>query len=318
MFNSTVARITTRRLAAKRIPLSAVCRNVGGLTDIKLNNEPHPKNCPCCVRYYSQSKVVSSTLSSRSFGTTLDAEKPFEKVADVFPGSKTNAELVATISSELQDAGFDLDKVLVATSLCCDEVNRPLESVLAEKFTSNFNFGGLAGMPHGGSVAFGAMAAHIPDGGSTLVLYGPHVGVDSAGNVGTVERRGRAEGGSCCGSAVAASNYVSSVLKGDAEQTCPDDIIDAQQYFVGKSLLPHAERLEKAEDKMVELPYALYDAQSEQIAKIVSGGAGGVPTGQIAVLGGIQINTPPGYSDYFMPLSFEIHTNNGDKKSVTV
>jgi len=33
--------------------------------------------------------------------------------------------------------------------------------------------------------------------------------------------------------------------------------------------------------------------------------------GKIAVLGGIQINTPEGMSDYFKPLSFEIYDNSG-------
>eukprot|EP00957_Ditylum_brightwellii_P104699 7979346-Ditylum_brightwellii.AAC.1 len=117
--------------------------------------------------------------------------------------------------------------------------------------------GGLAGFPFGGKTSFGAMAAHIPDGGSCLVVYGPHVGVDSTGKVGTVERRGRANGGSCCGSAVAAAGYVGSVFNGDAEEASPPTAaLDAQQYFVGSMLLPYAERLEESEEKMVELPYA--------------------------------------------------------------
>ena len=136
--------------------------------------------------------------------------------------------------------------------------------------------GGLAGFPFGGAVAFGAMSAHIPDGGSTLVVYGPHVGVDTTGAVGTVERRGRANGGSCCGSAVAASGYVAGVLKGGEKATMPDDVIDVQQYFVGKALLPYADQLEKADDKMVELPYALYGAQSDMVKSIVTNCAAAV------------------------------------------
>ena len=57
--------------------------------------------------------------------------------------------------------------------------------------------GGLAGFPFGGVTGFGAMAHHIPDNGSCLVVYGPHVGIDSRGIVGTVERRGRKHGGAC-------------------------------------------------------------------------------------------------------------------------
>jgi hypothetical protein len=240
------------------------------------------------------------------------SNRPFAKAKTVFPGALTNAQLLAKITQTIQANGFDKEKTLVATSLCCDEVNRPLEGDLSNTFTQNFNMGGLAGFPFGGQVAFGAMAAHIPDGGSTLVVYGPHVGVDSEGKAGTVERRGRANGGSCCGSAVAASGYVSGVFKGGEEASLPADVEDAQQYFVGKALLPYAEQLEEADDKMVELPYALYSAQSEMVTKIVETSAGGVTDGKIAVLGGIQINTPSGYTDYYMPLSFDLYNNKGE------
>ena len=156
------------------------------------------------------------------------------------------------------------------------------------------------------------MAAHIPDGGSCLVVFGPHVGVDSTGAVGTVERRGRANGGSCCGSAIAASGYVAGVSGGGEKTPPPMDPLDAQQTFVGNMLLPYANRLDKASDNMVELPYALYDAQKNMIADIVKAGASNVAgNGKIAVLGGIQINTPEGTSDYFKPMSFEVYDNSG-------
>jgi hypothetical protein len=244
---------------------------------------------------------------------TTSAMTPFPKAVEAFSGALTNNELVQMIVTSLDDAGYDREKTLVATSLCCDEVNRPLEGDLAGVYTNNFWMGGLAGFPFGGAVAFGAMAAHIPDGGSCLMVYGPHVGVDTEGNIGTVERRERANGGSCCGSAVAASGYVSDVLAGKAEKAeIPDDPIAAQQAYVGDMLLPFAQRLEDAENKMAELPMALYDAQSDVVDAIISKAAGGVAdNGQIGVLGGVQINTPEGFSDYYLPLTFRLYDNSG-------
>jgi len=65
---------------------------------------------------------------------------------------------------------------------------------------------------------------------------------------------------------------------------------------------------------MVELPYVLYDAQKELITDVVSTSAGAVSgDGKIAVLGGIQINTPPGIHDYYLPLSLEVYDNTGRK-----
>ncbi len=259
-------------------------------------------------------KIEQKRSGAHFFSTEAPSLQPFQKATEIFPGSMTNIELIEKISLTLEEqAGFQKEKTLVATSLCCDEVNRPLEVDLADVFTSNFNMGGLAGFPFGGATSFGAMAAHIPDGGSCLVVYGPHVGVDSTGAVGTVERRGRAHGGSCCGSAVAASNYVSDVRSGGvSEASIPEDALDAQQYFVGKMLLPYAEALENAGDKMVQLPHSLYEAQSEMMERIVKASAAGVSDGSIALLGGIQINTPPGFTDYFLPMRFDLYDNKGE------
>lgn len=191
-------------------------------------------------------------------------------------------------------------------------MNRTLEEDLQEAFGDHFNMGGLAGFPFGGVTGFGAMAHHIPDGGSCLVVYGPHVGVDSNGKVGTVNRRGRMKGGSCCGSAVAAAMYVNSVMKGGDKSGLPEEAIDAQQAYVGDMLLPHGERLEQAKDPMVELPHALFEAQDSLMQKIISKGCKEVAgRGKIALLGGIQINTPEGVPDYFMPLRFELLNNKG-------
>jgi hypothetical protein len=250
----------------------------------------------------------SAALQGKGTKATL------EKIDEVFPGSLANKELVSRVFDKLSKYGYGKSSI-VATSLCADEVNRVLETDFSLVYNANFHMGGLAGFPFGGITAFGAMAAHIPDGGSCLVVFGPHVGVDSKGAVGTTERRGREAGGACCGSAVAASGYVSSVFKKETEKAGPPQVAkDAQQVYVGNMLLPYAERLEKADDKMVELPYALYDAQKEMITKIVMAACGAVEgDGKIAVLGGIQVNTPPGETDYYLPLSFELYSNTGDK-----
>jgi hypothetical protein len=234
------------------------------------------------------------------------------KIASSFPRAVTNDVLIDKVSGILSDYGYG-QNTLVATSLCCDEVNRPLETALVDAFGDHFNLGGLAGFPFAGVTGFGAMAHHIPDGGSCLIVYGPHVGIDANGKVGTVDRRGRQKAGSCCGSGVAAAIYVNSVRKGAVAAETPIDPLDAQQAYVGAMLLPHGERLEKADEPMVELPYAMFDAQDELMMKILEKGAAQVSGrgGKIALLGGIQINTPDGLSDYFLPLKFDLYNTKG-------
>jgi hypothetical protein len=247
------------------------------------------------------------------------------KIAKAFPKALPNSELLSKATATLAKAGFTNSNTLVATSLCCDELSRPLETCFDKAYGDHFSMGGLSGFPWGGVTSFGAMAAHIPDGGHCLLCYGPHVGVDSTGKVGTVERRGRANGGACCGSANAACGHVLSVMKGEKTGgltiSNPQDaadahltFVDAQQAMVGELLLPEASRLAAAEDVQVELPYALLDVQRKMIEAIVGKAAGAVASpGMIAVMGGIQINTPPDMEDYFMPAHFDLYNNKGEK-----
>lgn len=249
----------------------------------------------------------------------LGAEKvmsiPEAKIAMAFPGALTNAELMKRVSERLAPYGYG-KSTLVATSLCCDEVNRPLEKALAKQYDEPFVMGGLAGFPFGGITSFGAMAHHIPDGGSCLAVYGPHVGIDSFGTIGTVNRRGRAKGGACCGSAAAALGNVrkgAMVPKAGAAGSPPMiDSLDAQQAYVNAQLLPYGERLLMAADQNIELPYALYDAQKQMMDGIVAKGASAMEgNGYIAMMGGIQINTPEDTSDYFLPLTFDLRNSQG-------
>lgn len=232
-----------------------------------------------------------------------------------FPGAVTNDVLMKNVSERLAKFGYGSTS-LVATSLCCDEVNRPLEKVLAKEYNEPFVMGGLAGFPFGGVTSFGAMAHHIPDGGSCLVVYGPHVGVDQYGSVGTVNRRGRAKGGACCGSAAAALGKIrkgAMVPPTEADKILPPtDSLDAQQAYVNFMLAPYSQRLLNADDRNVELPFALYDAQKGMMNTIVEKGHSALEgDGNIALLGGIQINTPDGISDYFLPLNFDLLDNKG-------
>jgi len=248
--------------------------------------------------------------------TPANAINVINTVKKTFPGALSSSELALRVKSVLAGKGFEKEKSLLAVSLCCDEVNRDLEDDLRKNYGSNFSMGGLAGFPFGGVTSFGAMAHHIPEDGSCVVVYGPHVGVDYDGTIGKVNRRGRGGSGACCGSAAAAAAFVTMVRAGEREApdaSIPDDIIDAQQAYVGTALLPHGERLEKAFQPEVELPKALFDCQDGLMIKIVEKGAKEVAgEGLIALVGGIQINTPEKVSEYFLVKRFELRNNKGE------
>jgi len=242
--------------------------------------------------------------------SVLKKKSQKDKVIDKFPGAIPNSELVSQVKSALSKYGYGAS-TLLCTAFCCDELNRALDKDLSAVYDNNFSMGGLAGLPWGGVTSFGAMAAHIPDGGSCLVVYGPHVGVDSQGNVGRVERPGQMGTDICCGSAADAANYVAKVYAGGTRAGPPPvDSIDAQQAYVRTVLLPHAARLHDASEPSVELPFALFDASDDLMKRILSSASSTVAgDGKIALLGGIQVNTPEGSEDFFLPLKFEVRNN---------
>ena len=233
-------------------------------------------------------------------------------VRERFPGALTNQELVTGTVNALASKGYNGENTLLATSLCCDELARELEDDFNGIYGNNFNLGGLAGFPFAGKTGFGAMAAHIPDHGYCLIVYGPHVGVAADGTVGKVERSGIALVDTCCGSAVAASGYVESIMSGTKELTTGiQNFVDFQQQGVQELILPHGKRLADADDRMIELPYALYDSQDMLMTEIVVGGSTGIKRG-LAMLGGVQINTGPDTPDYFVPLKFDYMNYRGE------
>ena len=82
--------------------------------------------------------------------------KVMETAANVFPGLMTDNVLLQKLEIVLEEkAHYKTDKTLLATSLCCDEVNRELEDTLKSVYGNNFSMGGLAGFAFGGITSFG-------------------------------------------------------------------------------------------------------------------------------------------------------------------
>lgn len=203
----------------------------------------------------------------------------------------SNNELLASVTDRLGKRGFGIDNTLVASSLCSDEVNRPLEEIFLKHYGNHFSMGGLAGFPFSGVTGFGAMASHIPEGGSCILVYGPHVGVDNEGTVGKVNRRGVSKPSTCCGSSVGATKYLQAVLKGEGEiMSPPSAALDAQQVFVNNMLLPYASEITESDNPMVTLPFLTFKPIDNMMNRIVAKMSSKVgEKGRIAMLGGIQV-----------------------------
>ena len=96
---------------------------------------------------------------------------------------------------KLTELNFTAENTLFSESSCPDEVNHDDESedvtaMFAQRWGECFPLGGLAGLPFTGKTGWGAFSSHVPKDGNICVLFAPHVGIDSDGNVGYVTREG--------------------------------------------------------------------------------------------------------------------------------
>ena len=80
------------------------------------------------------------------------------------------------------------------------------------------------------------------------------------------------------------------------------DPFDYQFVFIREALKPYFADIEKADEPMAELAYAMYAITHQYVEGIVEA----IPNVKVSVIGGIQINVPQPCGDLFAPLMFEV------------
>lgn len=314
--------------------VSAGCKEVAGeglialLGGIQINTPPGipdyflPKKFELRTNTNFSKNLVDEILDENNFAAKAPQSiikevvtKPVnivnlsEIVKSHYPGALSNADLACKVGKALGSKGYGEKTTLLATALCCDEVNRELEKEFRKLYLDSISMGGLAGYPFGGDARFKFMVNHIPTNGSCLIIYGPNIGIDEDGVV--ISERVTAVVENC-----------KKINNGDiTKEELPDDIEDdqlglglGQQKLLAEALLPYIDRLENTADPLVEIPHALFDCLDDSLREIVSNCCKEIADeGLIALLGGIQINTPEGEADYFLPKVFELRNNKNRK-----
>ena len=84
---------------------------------------------------------------------------------------------------------------MFADSSCPDEINHDdpeedITSLFQKRWGEVFPLAGLAGLPFTGVSGWEAFSGHVNDDGHIVILYAPHVGIDSNGVIGQVLREG--------------------------------------------------------------------------------------------------------------------------------
>ncbi|GMI10684.1 hypothetical protein TrVE_jg2338 [Triparma verrucosa] len=308
--------------------MSTFMTGLGSMLGRKSQSPPSAKTSGPKVDSYSAGSQEAFDLSHHS------------ALLQAFPNALPVSVFKSRVKHMLKAKGMDATTTLLSTSFCCDEVNRSFESAMASDFSGHsFNLGGLSGFPFAGTVGIGAMASHIPKDGSAFIIYGPHVGFANTHDVGKVERKGIAEPNGCCGSAIAAMNSICqehktcwqnkspkkgkrlSPFKGKAKNPSLPPLVDIQQYHVCQQVTSAVDIEASSSSILLKsspsvslnqttLPTAVYDAITPDVDFLL-----GTTSPQpsllkkalnLALIGGILINTAPEHQDYFLPLRFEL------------
>lgn len=195
---------------------------------------------------------------------------------------------------------LDISKVLMATSVCSDDINVPSTTFFNVLF-GPFVMGGLGGIPFVGQTGMTAFAHHIPDQGSAFIFYGPHIGMTLDGELGKMYRPRMEETGNSCGALMLA---LSRLQNSDYTPVINED--DYQQMKLEESLMPHRDDILSSDNQSKAITEATYEIIDQKIHEYVKTCKDEFQVDKVTLLGGIIINTDHGVDDYFDARNFEV------------
>ncbi|MEO0789282.1 MAG: hypothetical protein AAFY36_11490 [Bacteroidota bacterium] len=198
------------------------------------------------------------------------------------------------------DHQIDISKVLMATSVCSDDINVPSTTFFNVLF-GPFIMGGLGGLPFAGQTGMTAFAHHIPDDGSAFIFYGPHIGVTLEGELGKMYRPRQEDTGNSCGALMLALDRLQ-----DSSYRPVLNEDDYQQMKLEESLLPYRSEIMESDNREKAITEATYEIIDRKVHEHLSSCKGEFKVDKVTLLGGIIINTDYGLDDYFDARTFEV------------
>src|SRR5262245_22604908 len=184
---------------------------------------------------------------------------------------------------------------LLATSLCADDIIASKD--LGQDAWGPFSAGGLAGLPFGGLTAFSAWAHHVPEHGTALVVYGPHIGITRDGALGKMLRPGQSSLTGACGSLMAALDRL---RRGEPALSSLDGATDdLQQERLLQLLMPLRTRILQSPHAEKEITDVAYELSHSTVQRLIERVRGQFSGAHVAFVGGVVINTDPEVEDWF-------------------
>ncbi|MDI9877380.1 hypothetical protein [Flectobacillus rivi] len=183
-----------------------------------------------------------------------------------YPKAMTTIDCVNKVI-DFVESELDLEpkQVMLADSICSDDVNSIQYPARTQEFLGPFKMGGLDGYPFTGLTGMAAFASHVPDDGAVFIYYGPHIGVTKTGTIGEIHRLGQHKNSGCCGAA-----------KGALGKLLNDQIIasnvtelDYQMNTIEQILLKQKNRVLTASSPLFEATEVIYEAIDQRLNELV-------------------------------------------------
>lgn len=196
--------------------------------------------------------------------------KKREKLALIhqwYPNAVTTIDSVNKVI-DFVESELDLEpkQVMLADSICSDDVNSIQYPARTQEFLGPFKMGGLDGFPFTGLTGMGAFASHVPDDGAVFIYYGPHIGITKTGTIGEIHRFGQLHNSGCCGAAKGALNKLKNnqIVAGNITE------LDYQMNTIEQILYREKERVLGASTPLYEATEVIYEAIDKRINELVA------------------------------------------------
>lgn len=199
-----------------------------------------------------------------------------------------------------EDLDIEPSSVMLADSICSDDVNSIQYPARASEFLGPFKLGGLDGFPFAGLTGMGAFASHIPDNGAVFIYYAPHIGITKSGTIGEIHRHGQSKNSGCCGAAKAAVNKLAN---GQITAGKINDL-DYQMNVIEQIVLTHKDKILNAETPVFEATEVIYNAIDKRINELVEKTSYNCK--YVLLMGGIMINSDTDMGSFTSTKRFDL------------
>jgi len=228
-----------------------------------------------------------------------------------YPNAMTTIDSVNKLIDFIEGE-LDLEprNIMMADSICSDDVNSIQYPARSQEFLGPFKMGGLDGFPFTGLTGMGAFASHVPDNGAVMIYYGPHIGITKSGVYGEIARLGQHNNSNCCGAAKAALSKLMN------DQIVPGNIteLDYQMNTIEQILYRHKSRILGAKTPLYEATEVLYEAIDQRINELVERTK--YQCHYVILVGAILINSDADMGSFTTTKRFDVlNLSNGQRKS---